>query len=842
MKKSLLLLGLTAILGLTACGPTTNPNTDGPTNNPTSTNQPTTGEPTTNHPTTTAEPTTTHAPTTAPEITIDPESDYDQRILEWSKANHLYIHYTRGNNSKMSDYDPYAFWIWEASPKSSSGGIFGNTNTIASPTGTFTNNNVALMSDIGGKGEIDEAGVCLEINLKETYKTGDGDPLSFADSIKLGFLIVLTETMSGGTHWTSDGGSDTFFSLENARQENGSYHIYLVSGSVTAPRYKYNDKQIENPVTKDTTGKYVTQSDIPNSSTTTYGRSSTSQEFLKSGGVGYQIFVPTFNDSNNDGIGDLRGVINKLDYLDSLSVDTIWLTPFLECNSYHGYDTVDYFKVDPRFGTNADFQELIYKAHEKDMKVLMDLVINHASTAGDLFKKAQRAEKGTDLYGNEFEYRNMFHFLMEGQKTPSGTLVENDPDWHHDGESKYYYYAKFGDNMPDFNYDYQATRDYVRDVGLYWLGKGVDGFRLDAIKHIYMADETKQGSNDRILTDVSSRTYWDEQKGEMVTEEKDYSTNETKNIAFWKEFANELKAIYPDCFLVGENLDGWDQRIAPLYQAIDSQFDFNSYYHNTEYIYLHVADGPYAPTSAGKLALATDTKLNTYYKAHRDQVINSAFTSNHDVLRAINQINATKDNTGAYVVPKITGTSDEVNRAKVHAAITILQPGVSFIYYGDELGMSSNLTENKLNHTNHIDRFYRQPMKWAEEAERPFITISKGIDNSYDSYNSKIKNVDQQLEDSNSMLRFYQDICAIKARADFPKNGTYTGYEWSNAPSMLNYQISGSEGTFKVYIHTAGNAKTAINYSLASNETVIYKNGATNTSISAYGIVVTKVN
>ena len=823
------MLGLTALLGLTACGPTTNPTTD---ENPSTI-------PSTTNPTTKPEP-STNPPATAPSITIDEDSDYDTRILEWSQKDHLYIHYTRGNDSKTSDYDPYLFWIWEASPKSSAGGIFGTTNTIAAPSGTFSNNNVALMSDIGGKGPIDEAGVCLDIDLKANYITGHGDPLSFAESIKLGFLVVLADSMSGGTHWTSDGGSDTFFKLENARQENGSYHIYLVSGSVTNPRYKYNDQQIINPVTKDTTGKYSTSSDIENSSVTTYGRSSTSKKFYDTAGVGYQIFVPTFNDSNNDGMGDLRGIINKLDYLDSLSVDTIWLTPFLECNSYHGYDTVDYFKVDPRFGTNEDFQELIYKAHQKDMKILMDLVINHASTAGDLFKKAQRAEKGVDLYGNEFEYRNMFHFLMEGQKTPSGTYVENDPDWHHDGESKYYYYAKFGDNMPDFNYDYQATRDYVRDVGLYWLGKGVDGFRLDAIKHIYMADEAKKGSSDKILDDISNRTFWDEQMGEFVTEEKDYSTNETKNIAFWKEFANELKAIYPDCYLVGENLDGWDQRMAPLYQAIDSQFDFNSYYHNTEYVYLHVADGPYQTTNAGKLALATATKFNTYFKQNRTDFINSAFTSNHDVLRAINQINATK-NGSDYVVPKITGTADQINKAKVHAAITMLQPGLSFIYYGDEIGMSSNLTENKLDHENHIDRYYRQPMKWAEEAERPFITISKGIDNSYDSYNATLKDVTQQENDSSSMLNFYKEICAVKARADFPINGTYTGYEFNNAPSVLHYQITGPEGTVKVYIHTAGNDKNVVNYSINSNEEIIYKYNATNTQISAYGVVVVKV-
>ena len=286
MKKSLILFGLTTILSLTACGPTSNPSSDpslDPTTNP-------------SVPTTKPEEPTT-APSTQPSISIDEESDYDSRILEWSKKDHLYIHYTRGNDSKLSDYEPYAFWIWEASPSNTSGGIFGNTNKIAGPNNkTFTNNNVAFMQDIGGRGSVDEAGVCLEINLKETYLTGDGDPLSFAGAIKLGFLVVLTESMSGGTHWTSDGGSDTFFKLDSALQENGSYHIYLVSGSVTTPRYKYNDQQVVNPVTKDTTGKYSTKSNIENSSKSNYGRSSTSQKFHENAGVGYQIFVPTFND------------------------------------------------------------------------------------------------------------------------------------------------------------------------------------------------------------------------------------------------------------------------------------------------------------------------------------------------------------------------------------------------------------------------------------------------------------------------------------------------------------------------------------------------------------------
>jgi glycosidase len=280
--------------------------------------------------------------------------------------------------------------------------------------------------------------------------------------------------------------------------------------------------------------------------------------------------------------------------------------------------------------------------------------------------------------------------------------------------------------------------------------------------------------------------------------------------------------------------------MAPLYQAIDSQFDFNSYYHNTEYVYLHTADGPYSTTNAGVLGLATANKFNTYFKQYRSDFINSAFTSNHDVLRAINQINATK-NGSEYVVPTISGSKDQIEKAKIHAAITMLQPGLSFIYYGDELGMSSNTSENALSHSNHIDRYYRQPMKWANENERPFITISKGIDNSYDSYNLTLKNVDEQNSDPNSMLNFYKNICKIKARADFPKNGLYTAVADNNQPSVLNYTISGNEGKIKVVIHTAGNNKNTYKYQKASNEEVIYSYNANESTINAYGILVLKV-
>lgn len=778
--------------------------------------------------------------TNSSSITIDPDSNYDEEALKWSESGHLYVHYNRGNS--ISDYSNYCLWLWEASPKSTSGGIFGNTQDIKNPQGgNFTNNKIDVMTRNGSK--IDEAGITIDIDLSLTYKTGFGGDLNFSDATKLGYLIVDTTSMNGSSHWKSDGGSDTFFKLEDALYANGSYHIYLVSGSVTSPRYKYNDKQSVNPVTSDTTGKYRTSSDISNSSTTKYGVSSTSKKFYTNSGVGYQIFVPSFADSNNDGLGDLRGIINKLDYLSDLNVQTLWLTPFLECNSYHGYDTVDYFNVDPRFGTNNDFKELLYKAHQKGMYVLMDLVINHASTASDIFKKAQRGEVGVDLNGNPIEYRNMFHFLMEGDTTQDGIKVENDEDYYQDGESKYYYYAKFGSNMPDLNYDYSYTREYVKSIAMYWLGMGVDGYRLDAIKHIYMKDEVASSTGDQFITDISTKTYYDEQLGKTVTKTQDYSTNSTKNLAFWKEFSNEIKQVYPDCYLVGENLDGWDERIAPLYQALDSQFDFNSYYHNTEYLYLHVADGSYSSTNANKLALATTNKFNNLFKSQRSDFINAAFTSNHDVARAINQINSTKDSSGNNVYSNISGTSQEINRAKIHAAITMLQPGLSFIYYGDELGMSSNVGENTTGNENNLDRYYRQPMKWSDVSERPIYNISNDVTNEYDSYNKKLSDVDAQLNDTSSMLNFYKALTSIKQDSSFPINGTYTGWEWGGSDSMLHYQIASNSSTtktYKFYIHTAGSDTNSINYSVDSSYEVVYKYNATDTTINPYGIVVTR--
>ena len=484
---------------------------------------------------------------------------------------------------------------------------------------------------------------------------------------------------------------------------------------------------------------------------------------------------------------------------------------------------------------------------ENGVKIMMDLVINHASTSSEWFKKAQRGETGVDSEGNEFNYRNLFHFKYKGSKThyyenQNGNYVkvevnvEDSQDWVRDGESNYYYYAKFGSDMPEFNYDYQATRDFIVEMAKFYLGLGIDGFRMDAIKHIYMENETENSSSDVINYDTGNRSYWDEQKEEFVTESYDYSTNSTKNIIFWKEFSAKLKASYPNCFITGENLDGWDERVAPYYESMDSQLDFCNYYDIQNYLYANTG------YTASMLANQVNDK-NAVFKEYRSDFINTAFTSNHDLLRAINHINANKEGeTGVEQNVVINGSAQQLNRAKIYAAITLLQPGISFIYYGDELGMSSNTTENELNHENHIDRYYRQSFKWDDESERPLINIGE-VDNSYDSYNEKLDTLSEQQSDPNSVWSFYQDLCEIKARDDFPADGNMTAYSYNLNADTFYYVIepsNSSQSRYRVWINTGGRSGNSgdVSYSLESGEEVIYKYNATDSSISPYGIVV----
>ena len=772
---------------------------------------------------------------------VDPDkgNQYDYWCNSWSKPGHLYFHYNRGNKG---GYDDYALWLWPYYPDSLEGTLWAyNGETRISDTLTLRpmSDHWMTNAEVGKEGNdryLDEYGVIADVDYTSTSLLGGktGKPVSFADSIEIGFLLPQISHMDGSTMWVSDGGKETYVTdimeednwreIKNAYGTGKAIHIFVSSGQLDKHSYYVGDGTPEvkvNPIDNDTTGEY--RSEIVNYSSS-YGLSSTSEAF-KQYGVGYQVFVASFRDSNNDGIGDIRGIIDSLDYLQNdVGAEVLWLTPIQKSDSYHGYDISDYYAVDKRYGTIEDYRELIYKAHQRGMTVLMDLVLNHTSKNNVWFTKSQWGEKSKGPNGEDIDWRNVYTWKFESdtiEKYQNGNYVtmtvkedaeSPNPSWYRDGESHYYYYGKFGSGMPEINYQNEQTRNLVIDMAKYWMSFGLDGFRLDAVKHIFMRDEAFT-SGDQVITDVGQKRAYDEEKGQYITKDFDYSSNLTKNIMWWKEFAVEVKNEYPNCFLVGENFDGWGTRTAPYYQALDSQFDFASYYHIASMIY--GAGGASAwqythPKETYDVFGSSDyfplgDSGVTVQGGCRPDFIDGAFTSNHDVMRAINQVNGSP--TGApgetAASTHITGAGDEVNKDKIHAAITMFNQGISWIYYGDELGMSSNTYKHieMYGSENNEDIWYRQPFLWQDTTIRPHYKHGQYVFE-LDDYNKTLPTMEEQKQDANSMLSWYKALAQIKKL--YPANATVT-YSPNSGTNVLVIKVTGNGKTMGIWINTGLN-------------------------------------
>lgn len=243
--------------------------------------------------------------------------------------------------------------------------------------------------------------------------------------------------------------------------------------------------------------------------------------------VFYEIFVGSFSDSNGDGIGDLRGIINRMDYLNdgddasglSLGVEGLWLSPIFKSVSYHKYDVDDYYTIDPAFGTEDDLKELLELCHQRNVKVILDLVINHTGFNNPWFSSFVAAHRSGDT---EDPYYDFYTYCPAGQPAPAGRTFYKIPGCDDT------YEGNFSSQMPELNYDNEAVRQAVLDVAKYYLDLGVDGFRFDAAKYIYFGDDAQSGE-------------------------------------FWKWYMDELRAIKPDIYTVAEvwDSDGVTERYFP---------------------------------------------------------------------------------------------------------------------------------------------------------------------------------------------------------------------------------------------------------------------------------------
>lgn len=764
---------------------------------------------------------------------------YNDDLRARSKPNHLYIHYLRFNNT-ASEYSAWDLWVW---PNGKTGRIF-----------DFISEGTNLYVDEFG-------GAMIEVNLNYLYTDGGHDgagnktnqEVNFSPSgvlvEKIGFLITFKSSRTSGSHWTSDGG-DKFLSTSTALEFalNDSLHVFVVQENAKDFTYKYEGATFENPYENDDGNSVSAKYNNVNSSGAGRPISPTSP-LMKNKGIGYQIMVASFADSDGDGMGDIYGITQSLDYLKALNVEAIWLTPVQLSDSYHAYDTIDYYTIDPKFGSknspagqvtgkvtlesaNADYLQLLSAANEKGISVVMDLVINHTSINNLLFQESLSLDP---------EYRAYYHWRN----------TKTNKNWYQYSNYNYYYYGKFASSMPELNFDYQKTRDKIVDIMSHWVSNGVSGFRIDAVKHAYMKEEADHEPTDKIINDVDALSG------------QDYSSNLTKNLNLFRELNARLKEINPNVFILGENFDGHAYHVAPYYEGLDGMLNFYTYYNLSQATSMGGIGSPNkAATFSGALSSEVFNEAglnhggqwnyNDTYKAYNlyrsggsktsGEAVDNTFTSNHDVTRAINQAIGYIEN-GEITKPGTVTTANKVGvekQAIAYMASIMLLPGLSWIYYGDELGLSSNVPSGATLQTPNIDRIFRQPMKWdkagsdARTTEYSF-TGAETYDVTWDAYNSTLDGVFEQETNTNSMLNRMKKITALKASTPALKSGSY-------APLTLRdytfaFKRTLGTDTYNVYINLSNNSVSGINL---GGTNVLSIEGASNTNLPPWSVLVTK--
>ena len=319
----------------------------------------------------------------------------------------------------------------------------------------------------------------------------------------------------------------------------------------------------------------------------------------------YQVWIGSFEDSNGDQIGDIPGLISKLDYIndgdpdggDDLGMDGIWLSPMMPSSTYHKYNIEDYYDIDPQFGTLADFDELIKQCHERGIVVIIDLVLNHSGAGHEFFIKACEELRE----GKEDGYARYYNISKERDSVYQYSVLGSD----------YYYQGDFWDQMPDWNLSYEGTRAYFEDVTKFWLDRGVDGFRLDAVKY--------------------------------------FNDNHTDGKEFLSWFYSMAQGYKSDVYMVGED---WDDagNVYDMYESgIDSLFNFKFAGSGGEYL---IASHGQVDSLVSKLK-----KYDGNIKKRNANAINANFLTNHDMVRLANMIETNENKFAAALYMLTPGNS-----------------------------------------------------------------------------------------------------------------------------------------------------------------------------------------
>lgn len=402
----------------------------------------------------------------------------------------------------------------------------------------------------------------------------------------------------------------------------------------------------------------------------------------------YEIFVYSFCDSDGDGIGDLNGVTEKLDYVQDMGFNGIWLMPVMQSASYHKYDVEDYYSIDREYGTTEDFQKLVEECHKRNINVVIDFVINHSSAGHPWFTQAcdylRELPEGQEPDSGECPYVDYYHFARE----------QVNSDYHEISGSDWYYEGVFSTNMPDLNLGNDALRAELEDISGFWIDMGVDGFRMDAAMHFEEEDVP-------FNTDVLNWLY------------------------------SFCRGLNPEFYMVSEVWAG-KATIASYYGSLTpSMFNFDAA--SAEGKLIKAAKGNY------KAAAFVESMVGYQedYARNNPDYIDAPFITNHDMGRVANALMKDADD------------------MKMAGGLLMTMNGSPFVYYGEEIGMSSSgqKDENK-----------RLPMIWSDTDA---AGMTKGPLDADKDIVSAFAGAAQQQEDPYSILNYYRR--AVRLRNENPE-------------------------------------------------------------------------
>ena len=505
----------------------------------------------------------------------------------------------------------------------------------------------------------------------------------------------------------------------------------------------------------------------------------------------YQVYPRSFKDSNGDGIGDLQGITSKLDYIQGLGVNVIWLSPHFDSpNADNGYDIRDYRKVMTEFGTMSDFDDLLKGIKQRNMKLIIDLVVNHSSDEHQWFVESRKSKD------NPYRDYYIWRPAKDGKEPNNWTSFFSGSAWKQDPATGEYYLHLFAEKQPDLNWDNPKVRQEVYDLMKFWLDKGVDGFRMDVIPFISKRDGLPDLPADSMtrpqyfyamgphlheyLQEMNSQVL---SKYDVMTVGEAFGVTVGQTPSLVDERRNELNMIFNfDAVRLNRNGDAWRDWTLPELKAIYTNLD-----------------------------QTTDVHM-----------WNTVFLSNHDNPRVVS---AFGDDSPAH----------RVASAKVLATMLLTLKGTPFIYQGDELGMTNYPFTNidqcddiavknawkALVLTNQVppDIFManvrkvsrdnaRTPMQWDGSPNGGFTTAPKAwlaVNPNYKEINAK-----QELADPNSIYHYFRQMADLRRKTPALVYGDYQDVDPKNPKIFAYTRTLGKEK----YLVVLNFSEDAVSYGL----------------------------